>query len=101
MNGKVRISIKNTGRCEGTETIQLYIRNMADKEGPQKTLRGYQQVTLKAGESRTVEIDFPRNSFECWDATTNTMRVVPGRYELMAGSSSADKDLKKAVVRVK
>ena len=100
-NNKVRVSIKNTGHCEGTETIQLYIRNMADKEGPQKTLRGYQQVTLKAGESRTIEIDFPRNSFECWDATTNTMRVVPGRYELMAGSSSADKDLKKAVVRVK
>ena len=101
MNGKVRISIKNTGHCEGTETIQLYIRNMADKEGPQKTLKAYRQVELEAGESKVVDMDFPRQSFEGWDAETNTMRVVPGKYEVMVGSSSADKDLKKVVVTVK
>jgi beta-glucosidase len=86
---------------DGTEVVQLYIRNLADTEGPLKTLRGYQRVSLKAGESKTVEIDFPRDRFEGWDVKTNTMRVVPGKYELMAGSSSADKDLKKVVVTVK
>ena len=78
----------------GTEVIQVYIRNLADQDGPLKTLRAYQRVSLKAGENKTIDIDFPRDRFEGWDVNTNTMRVVPGKYSLMVGSSSADKDLK-------
>ncbi len=100
-DGKVKLTVKNTGSMDGTEVVQVYIRNTADTEGPLKTLRAYQRVTLKAGESRTVSIDLPRDRFEGWDAKTNTMRVVPGRYELMAGSSSADKDLKKVMVNIR
>ena len=97
-NNKVRVSVKNTGTRDGLETVQVYIRHLADKEGPQKTLRAYQQVTLKPGESKTVVIDLPRQRFEGWDAKTNTMRVVPGKYELMVGNSSADSQLKKIIV---
>ena len=97
-NNKVRVSVKNTGTREGLETVQVYIRHLADKEGPQKTLRAYQQVTLKPGESKTIVIDLPRQRFEGWDAKTNTMRVVPGKYELMVGNSSADSQLKKITV---
>ena len=100
-NNKVRATVKNTGAVDGTEVIQVYVRNLADPNGPLKTLRGYERVTLKAGESKTVEIDFPRERFEGWDAATNTMRVVPGKYELMVGSSSADNDLKRVSVTVK
>ena len=97
-NNKVRVSVKNTGTREGLETVQVYIRHLADKEGPQKTLRAYQQVTLKPGESKAIVIDLPRQRFEGWDAKTNTMRVVPGKYELMVGNSSADSQLKKITV---
>ncbi len=100
-NNKVRVTVKNTNSRQGTETVQVYIRRLADKEGPLKTLKAYKQVELNPGESKVVDIDFPRQSFEGWDAGTNTMRVVPGQYELMVGSSSADKDLKKVVVTVK
>lgn len=100
-NNKVRVTVKNTGKCDGTEVVQVYMRNTADKEGPLKSLRAYSRVTLKAGESRVVDIDFPRQRFEGWDAKTNTIRVVPSRYELMVGASSADKDLKKIMVNVK
>ena len=100
-NNKVRVMVKNTGDRKGMETVQVYVRRSADKEGPQKTLKAYQQVMLEAGESKAIAIDFPRQCFEGWDAQTNTMRVVPGKYELMVGSSSADKDLKKVVVTVK
>jgi len=100
-DGKVKLTVKNTGSMEGTEVVQVYIRNTADTEGPLKTLRAYQRVALKAGESRMVSIDLPRERFEGWDAKTNTMRVVPGRYELMVGSSSADKDLKKVMVNIR
>lgn len=97
---KVRVRVKNTGKKEGTEVVQVYMRNLADTEGPLKTLRAYERVSLKAGEDKVVEIVFPRDRFEGWDAETNTMRVVPGKYELMVGSSSADKDLQRITVNI-
>ena len=105
-NGKVQVKVSNVGSGNGagagitTETVQVYIRNMADKEGPLKTLRAYKQVELTPGESKTVTIPLPRESFEGWDASTNTMRVVPGKYEVMVGNSSADRDLKKIIVDI-
>ena len=100
-NNKVQLTVKNTGDTDGTEVVQVYVRNLADNEGPLKTLRAYKRVSLKAGEGKTVDIDFPRERFEGWDVKTNTMRVVPGKYEIMAGSSSADKDLKRIRVNIK
>ena len=95
---QVRVKVKNVGSCQGLETVQVYIRSLADKEGPLKSLRAYQQVSLIPGENKTLTIDLPRNSFEGWDVKTNTMRVVPGKYEVMVGNSSADKALKKTIV---
>ncbi len=100
-NNKVQVRVKNTGAREGLETVQVYIRRTADTDGPKKTLRAYSQVALAPGESKTVTIDLPRQSFEGWDASTNTMRVVPGRYEVMVGNSSADSDLQKITVNIK
>jgi len=99
-NNKVHVKVKNTGKRDGTEVVQVYIRRTADTDGPLKSLRAFQRVTLKAGESKTVDIDLPRERFEGWDTTTNTMRVVPGKYELMVGSSSANQDLRKIQVTV-
>ena len=99
-NNKIQVRVKNTGVRNGTETVQVYIRNIADKKGPLKTLKAYKKVDLQAGESKTVTIDLPRKSFEGWDAKTNTMRVVSGKYEIMVGNSSADKDLKKITVNI-
>ena len=100
-NNQVRVRVTNTGRRLGTETVQVYLRRKADTDGPLKSLRAYQQVELSAGESRTLTIDLPRRRFETWDTATNTMRVVPGPYELMVGSSSADRDLQRINVTVK
>ena len=97
-NYEVTVQVENTGQREGTEIVQLYLRRPADTDGPAKTLRGYQRVSLKAGEQQTIAIPMPRENFEVWDDQTNTMRILPGRYELMVGSSSDDKDLRKLTV---
>jgi len=97
----VALTVKNTGTLEGIETVQLYLRRIADTEGPLKNLCAYQQVQLKPGEQQTVTINLQRRQLETWDAKTNTMRVVPGRYELMVGTSSADADLQKMTVNIK
>ena len=90
--------VKNTGRRDGTEVVQLYLRDPSDADGPLKSLRGFQRVSVKAGQTADVTIRLTPQSFEFWDAQTNTMRVKPGRYELFYGSSSRDVDLQKLTV---
>ena len=68
--------------------LQVYVRNPKDTQGPLKTLRAYQRVSLKPGETRKVEIPLPRESFELWDTESNSMRVLPGKHEIMVGNSS-------------
>ena len=94
-NVVVSVKVINTGKQDGIETVQLYFRRTADTDGPQKTLCGYQQVNLKVGEERMVTITLPRKNLETWDAKSNTMRFVPGQYQLMVGSSSDDAKLLK------
>lgn len=98
-SGKVRVSVANCGGSDGTEIVQVYLRCDNDTDGPVKTLRGFKRIELKAGETQTVEVDMPRESFECWDKNSNTMRVMKGKYTLLVGSSSLEKDLQ--TVRVK
>ena len=92
-DGKVSVCITNTGEVDGTEIVQVYLRRPSDVGGPQKSLRGYARVSLKAGETREVEIDFPRERFETWDELTNTMRIMPGSYEIKVGPSSEESTL--------
>ena len=98
--GTITVDVTNTGARKGTEVVQLYIRNLQDAEGPLKSLRGFQRVTLNPGQSQTVSIPLSRQSFEFWDAETNTMRVKPGQYEVFVGTSSSDKDLKKQIITI-
>ena len=87
---KVTVEVANTGARAGDEVVQIYIRRVDDIAGPQKSLRAFRRVSLLPGEKKRVVIDMPRESFTCWDEATRSIRVVPGSYLLMAGSSSAD-----------
>lgn len=99
-DGKVTVDVKNTGNIDGCEIVQLYLRRPADKEGPNKTLRGYARVNLKAGEMQKVCIDMPADNFEVWDESSQRMAVIPGEYELLIGSSSDPDDLQKIKVKI-
>ena len=97
---QVTIPVTNTGKCNGTEIVQLYIRDLSDKEGPLKSLRGFQRLDVKAGQSSTATITLDAKSFEFWDASTNTMRTKPGQYEILYGNSSRDNDLKRITITI-
>ena len=97
-NGTFTVDVANTGKVNGAETVQLYIRNLADSEGPLKSLRAFERVEVKAGQTATVVLKLTPQSFEFWDAETNTMRTKPGKYEILYGTSSKDKDLKKITI---
>ena len=100
-SGTLTVDVANTGMNDGTETIQVYIRNLQDADGPLKSLRGFQRVDVKAGQTATATIALNQKSFEFWDAATNTMRTKPGKYEILYGNSSQDKDLKILTVEIK
>ena len=93
--GTLTVDVTNTGQRDGEEVVQLYIRNLQDADGPIKSLRGFQRVSVKAGQTKKVTLELSSKSFEFFDTTTNTMRVKPGRYELYYGNSSEESDLKR------
>ena len=99
-DGKITVDVTNTGLRDGDETVQVYLRHTADTNGPKKTLRGFKRVSIKAGETKRAVIDMPKESFETWDAATNTMRVIGGKYDVMVGNSSRDTDLKHIKVKL-
>lgn len=87
-SNKITVSVTNQGKMDGEEVVQVYLRRVGDTNGPKKTLRAFKRVNVKAGKTINVTIPFPRSSFEWWDEKSNTMRVLPGSYELMVGNSS-------------
>ena len=100
-DGKLKVVIHNTGSKDGTAVIQVYISKPEDKEGPKKTLRAYKRINTKAWEKKNITIDLSRDSFEWWDAKSNTMCVVPGSYKIETGFYSSDPDMKVVNVNIK
>lgn len=100
-NGHLLVQVTNTGKVAGTEVVQMYIRRPADIDGPIKALRGFQRVTLNPGETKVADVAFAgTKQLETWDSTTNTVRFVPGDYEIFIGNSSLLKDLKKYTMTI-
>ena len=97
-NGKIRLTVANKGKVDGTEIVQVYLHRVGDEEGPIKTLRGFKRVEIPAGKKVTTLINLPRESFEWWDTQSNSMRVLPGEYDVYVGTSSRTEDCQ--VIRV-
>ena len=93
--GVLEFTVRNSGKRNGTEVVQLYVRKSGDVGGPNKTLRAFQRVTVMAGASATVRIPLDEEVFTWWSESAQNMVPVHGEYELLYGSSSADSDLKK------
>ena len=86
--GSVKVSIKNQGKYDGEEVIQVYLHKEGDTDGPIKALRAFKRVSVKAGESKEVTIPFTNDNFEWWDAATNTMHPLAGNYVMTVGTDS-------------
>ena len=87
------VPVKNTGKREGTETIQVYVKALDDAGAPIKALKGFQKILLKAGEKGTVKITLDGEAFEYYDERIDELATKAGRYQILYGTSSLDKDL--------
>ena len=101
-NGVVTVTVEvtNTGKINGEEIVQLYIRDkVSSATRPVKELKGYQRVALKAGETKTVSFTIDAESLAFYDINM-AYCVEPGEFIIMTGSSSNDKDLKLTTLKV-
>ena len=97
---QVLVDLTNTGSRAGTETVQLYIRDLVSSvTRPIKELKGFQKVELQPGETKTVALDITPESLAFYDVHMKYV-VEPGDFEIMVGNSSRDCDLQKVVLTV-
>ena len=97
----VSITVTNEGPYDGTEVVQLYVRDeYASVTRPVKELKAFKRVPLKAGESAEVTFAITPEMLQCYGAD-NRWSVEPGDFTILVGSSSDDKDLQTVTLKVK
>ncbi|HJV78603.1 MAG TPA: glycoside hydrolase family 3 C-terminal domain-containing protein [Paludibacter sp.] len=94
----VSATIRNTGKRDGDEVVQLYVSYPGSKvERPMKQLKGFKRVFIPAGELKTIEIPLKAEDLAYWNVEKHAFIVEKGNVKLMVGSSSADIKLTKLV----
>lgn len=87
----VTADITNTGNCDGAEIVQLYIKNPVVYEiRPEKELRDFAKVFLKAGETKTVTFTLNARAFSYYETRIHDWYAESGDYEILLASSSRD-----------
>ena len=88
---KVSFDVKNLGNMEADEVAQLYVKRIGSAvERPVKELEAFDRVTLKAGETKKVTLEFPIEELAHWDNETNQWVLEHGQIEILVGSASDD-----------
>ncbi len=88
---KLSVTLTNSGKVDGAEVIQAYIQDkVSSMPRPTKELKGFSKVTLKAGESRMVNMELPISEWGFYDETSKQFKVEPGQFVINLGTSSRD-----------
>ena len=98
---KLTIPVKNSGKMNGDEVVQIYLKYNGDKEGPSHALRGFKRVNIGKGETKNVEFTLDDDDLEWFDTNNNTMRTLEGDYTIYYGGTSDISKLKKLTIEVK
>ena len=101
-NGKTTVSVDvtNTGKVAGDEVVQMYVRDDYASVGRYlKMLKGFERISLNPGETKTVSFELGFNELNVLNQEMKKV-VEPGTFTISVGSSSLEKDLKKALLKV-
>jgi beta-glucosidase len=83
------LKVKNTGKYAGKETVQLYIGKTGSVvERAEKELKAFKKVKIAAGETANISLQIPVQSLAYYNVKTSKWVVEPGKYKLLAGTSS-------------
>lgn len=87
----VSADVTNTGDREGKEIVQLYVRDLTGTvRRPLKELKGYDKVSLKPGETKTVSFTLDYRSFAWYNTRLSDWYAASGDYEILIAASSQD-----------
>lgn len=87
---QVAVNVRNIGQREGSEVVQLYLNDeIASVARPIKELKGFQKVSLKPDETKTLRFKLTPEELSFLDQNLNRV-VEPGAFSVMLGSSSTD-----------
>ena len=94
------VDVTNTGSRPGTEVVQMYIRDrVSSVTRPVKELKGFEKITLRPSETKTVALPITPDSLAFYDIHMKYV-VEPGDFQIMVGNSSRDEDLQKILLTV-
>jgi beta-glucosidase len=86
-----RVELANTGERDGTEVVQLYVRNNRGRVfKAEKELRAFAKVRVAAGETASVELAFALDDLAYWDVADHGWRLENGDYEVLVAASASD-----------
>ena len=92
----VSMTVKNTGKYKGDEVVQLYVNDVKSSvKRPIKQLVGFDRVSLKVGEAKTISFEVSKDKLMFWDEESNQWVFEAGKFEFMLGASSSDIRLNK------
>ncbi|MBQ6301459.1 MAG: glycoside hydrolase family 3 C-terminal domain-containing protein [Bacteroidales bacterium] len=94
------LRLKNKGRMDGDEIVQVYLSRPDDTEGPVKALKAFKRVPVKAGKTVKVVIPLDKETFEWWNPESGRMEYRAGEYILHVGGSSDASVQKTVKVRI-
>ena len=95
---QVSVTVENTGKLEGVEVVQLYVRDLVGSvTRPVKELKGYKKVNLKPGEKQNVVFTITSDDLRFFTHNM-TFKAEPGDFEFMLGTSSAETQSVKATL---
>ncbi|MBW4359246.1 glycoside hydrolase family 3 C-terminal domain-containing protein [Flavobacterium sp. NAS39] len=97
----VSVSVTNSGKRDGEEVVQLYVKSIESAiQQPIKALKSFQRILLKAGETKTVALTLKAKNLEYWNTTKQQFELEKGQIEIQVGNAS-DKILltKKIIVK--
>lgn len=98
-DGKITftVTVSNTGKRAGAETVQLYIHDAKSSvDRPYKELKGFTKVYLQPGESKDVSISIANDALSFYDEATSAWKSEDGKFEALVGDASDNLKLKKA-----
>jgi beta-glucosidase len=97
----VSVDVTNSGKVAGDEVVQMYIRDcVSSVTRPVKELKGFQRITLAAGQTKTVTLEIAPEHLAFYNIDMEYV-VEPGKFEIMVGNSSQECDLQKVNLTVK
>ena len=99
--GELVVKVRNTGRRDGDEVVQMYVSKKEDADGPKYALRGFKRVSIPAGKSVVVRIPLSDETWATYDETAGKMTTTPGHFTVYAGPSANPRDLKKTRFRLR